>query len=437
MAEASHQLAGSGADPSPPEQGGAAWWHPSAAVERTQRSVRTVERRLAAQPLARLSLAAPRAARFIGGEIVRRLDPSPSGVPPAPLTPSLVGQVVMDESIMALAVGPNRFPRRADYERVGDEIRRAHRLFDKRGWIEDPASFHRAPPPLEEPAVTRGWALGTRYERLWWPSGFEPRLGVPGTDRWLAFEANRTASAWVLRHRDGPRPWLVCIHGLGTGSTFMDLITFRAPHLHHDLGVNIAALVLPVHGARRPSRFSGEEFLGFELMNVIHGLSQALWDARSLLSWVRAQDPTLVGVFGVSLGALVSSLVAAFDPQLDAVIAGIPIVDFPDMVRHHAPRHLLMRGIEHNILDDVARDVHRVVSPFAFPVLAPRRSRAIFAGLGDRLATTDQARRLWELWEEPDTCWFPGNHVGYLWSEPVWQFVDRVLDRRGFNVGVR
>ena len=128
------------------------------------------------------------------------------------LTSSIVDLRKVSRPIMALAVGPNRFPRRADYERVGDEVRRAHRLFTDRGWIDDPMSFHRAPPALVEPSRTRGWALGTSYERLWWPSGFEPRLGVPGTDRWLAFEANRTASAWVLRHedRDRPRPWLVC-----------------------------------------------------------------------------------------------------------------------------------------------------------------------------------------------------------------------------------
>lgn len=409
-----------------------AWWQPGAVVDRTRRSVRTVEKRLAKQPLARLGLAGPRTAKFLGNELVRRIDRSPDVVPTAPFTPSLIGQVVMDESIMALAVGPNRFPRRADYERVGDEVRRAHRLFTDRGWIDDPMSFHRAPPALVEPSRTRGWALGTSYERLWWPSGFEPRLGVPGTDRWLAFEANRTASAWVLRHRDRPRPWVVCIHGLGTGSTFMDLITFRAPHLHEALGVNIAAIVLPVHGARRPSRFSGEEFLGFELMNVIHGLTQSLWDVRSLLGWVRAQEPERIGVFGVSLGALVSALVAAFEPSLEMVLAGIPIIDFPDMIRHHAPTHLLMRGIEHNVLDDVARQVHRVVSPLAIPPAASPESRAIFAGLGDRLATTEQARRLWDQWEEPEICWFPGNHVGYLWSDPVWQFVDHVFESRGF-----
>ncbi|MCB0987726.1 MAG: alpha/beta hydrolase, partial [Acidimicrobiales bacterium] len=71
--------------------------------------------------------------------------------------------------------------------------------------------------------------------------------------------------------------------------------------------------------------------------------------------------------------------------------------------------------------------------PLAMPVATPHGARAIFAGRGDRLATTDQARRLWEHWDEPETCWFPGNHVGYLWSDTVWKFVASAMDRRGLT----
>lgn len=406
-------------------------WHPSGALDRAVGVYRDVEKRLARQPLARLTTVLPRTARWMTGELIGPADDQPTGIPPLRLTPSLIGHVVMDESIMALAVGPNRFPRRAEYERVGAELGVAHTLFEEQGWLDDPASFHQAPPPLDDPAMSRGWALGRSYERLWWPSGYQPHPGVPGRDRWLAFESNRTASAWLLRHQGRERPWVVCIHGFGTGTVFMDLVSFHAGHLHDDLGVNVAAIVLPVHGARKPNRLSGEELLGFDLMNSVHGLTQALWDVRRLLMWVRRQNPTGVGVFGVSLGGFMTALTAAFEADLDLALAGIPMADLPDLIRHHAPRHLHMRSIEHHILDGTAQDVHRVVSPLAMPTAVPAKARAIFAGLGDRLATAEHARRLWAHWEKPDICWFPGNHVGYLWSDKVWRFVDTALETRG------
>jgi hypothetical protein len=405
------------------------WWHPAGAADRSVRAYRQVEKRLARQPLARVGLAMPRTIRWaISG---RSGDEDPGGMPTPRLTPALVSHVVMDESIMALAIGPNRFPRRADYERVGSELTAAREIFRQRGWLDDPASFHREPPPLVDPEVTTGWALGRRYERIWWPSDYSAHEGVPGADRWAAFEANRTASAWVLRHRDRPRPWLLCVHGFGTGSVFMDLVGFRAGHLHDELGVNVAAIVLPAHGSRKGGRISGEEFLNFDMMNVVHGVAQGVWDIRRLLSWIRGQQPTGVGMFGVSLGGLMTALTAALEPDLDLALAGIPMVDFTDVIRHHAPHHLHMRAIEHNILDGTAQDVHRVVCPLTMPVAVPPESRAIFAGLGDRLVPTAQTQRLWTHWDRPESCWFPGNHVGYLWSDKAWRFVDSALSRRG------
>jgi hypothetical protein len=384
-----------------------------------------VQKWLAQRPVARLGTVGPRLLRWAADTI--RGESADPGFPSTRLTPALVGQVALDETIMALAVGPNRFPRRADYVRVGRELSEARVIFDREGWLDDPASFHRTPPPPTEITVTHGWALGRSYERIWWPSGFQIRPDLPGAQRWLDFESNRTASAWVLRHDDTPRPWVVLVHGFGTGSVFMDLFSFRAGHLHDDLGFNVAAIVLPVHGSRKPTRISGEPFLSFDLMNSVHGLTQGVWDIRSLLHWVRAQDPTTISMFGVSLGANLAALVAAFEDDLDQVVAGIPVTDLVELIRHHAPHHIQLRAIEHNILGGAAEDVHRVVTPLALPVAPSTDSLAIFAGMGDRLAPPDQARRLWERWNRPEMRWFPGNHVGYLWSSKVWEFVDASL----------
>ena len=394
---------------------------------------RQVERQLARSPLARLGVAGPRTARWVTDNVRQRADVQLPGLPRARMTASMIGHVAMDESIMAMAVGPNRFPGRADYERVGEETARARTLMADRGWLDDPASYHHTPPPLTHPAMSTGWALGRAYERLWWPSGYEPPPDMPGAERWNAFGSNRTASAWLLRHTDRPRPWVVCVHGFGTGSVFMDLISFRAGHLHDELGLNVAAIVLPAHGSRKPSRMSGEQFLGFDMLNAVHGLSQSIWDVRRLLQWVRTQDATAVGLFGVSLGGYVTALVGAFESELDLALAGIPVSDFIDLFRHHSPRHVNVRAIEHRVLDGTAQDVHRVVSPLAMDVAVPHDARAVFAGIGDRLAPPEQAHRLWTHWEEPETCWFPGNHVGYLWSDKVWAFVDAACRSRGLT----
>jgi hypothetical protein len=387
-----------------------------------------IEKGIARWPLARLTTVAPRTARWAIEAGLTEAGRMP-GAPQVRMTGALVAHVAMDEAVMALVQGPKRTPRRADYLRVAEELTVARALFEERGWIDHPVSYHSDPAPLEDADTTSstGWALGESYRRISWESGYVPRSEEPGSARWSAFERNRTASAWLLEHDDGPRPWLVGVHGFGTGAAVADMVTFRALHLHHELGWNVAAIVLPVHGSRRPSRVGGEDFLGFDMMNCVHALSQSVWDVRRLLSWVRSRDPRSVVLHGVSLGGYVASLTSCLDGDLDAVIAGIPVCDFPALFARQAPRHVRERAVQHRILEGNAEIVHRVVSPLAMPCRVPHDRRFIFAGLGDRMAVPTQAQALWEHWGEPSIRWFPGNHVGYLWSSKVADYVDGVL----------
>ena len=114
----------------------------------------------------------------------------------------------MDEALLAMAMTPNRFPRRADFARVSAELADARRMFSRRGWIARPASYHRTPPPLaaEDVETSHGWALGLGYERITYDSGFSTRPSEPGGERWMAYEPNRRATAAIVRHRGGAAP---------------------------------------------------------------------------------------------------------------------------------------------------------------------------------------------------------------------------------------
>jgi len=394
---------------------------------------RAAEKVLGRHALTRVLATVPRTSGFALRTVRRRRRAEPlPGFPETKLTPKLIGSVALDEAILTMAMAPDRFPHREDYRRVGAELATARELFGSQGWLADPRSYHRSPPSLtaDDVRITRGWAHGLGYERIHFPSEFEPRTDEPGRDRWVDFEPNRQASAWVLRHDDDhPRPWLVCVHGFGMGQAFMEFPAFHAMHLHRELGLNLIGPTLPLHGARKVGAFSGDQFLSFDLMNSVHGLTQSAWDIRRVLSWVRAQEvpPAGVGMYGVSLGGYTTALLAALEPDLALALAGIPVSDFPTLYESQSPPVIRRRSIEHGILGGPAEDVHRVVSPLAMAPLVPAEKLAIFAGLGDRLAHPRQAHDLWMHWGEPRMRWYPGNHVGFLWSAKVRAFVDEML----------
>lgn len=393
-------------------------------------------------PLTQVGLAAGRTGLFLarslssgrvaGAQLVE-------GVKEPRLSAALTMQVAMDELVLAVMNNPSRVPEPAELARVGNELEEAHALYGERGWLARPRGFHVDPPPLERPGVRRARWLGLRYERLIFDSGYEPHEGEPGRDRWLAHEANRTGYAWVLRHRDDePRPWLVCLHGFGTGRAFMDLYAFRAAFLHHVLGLNLAIPVHPMHGPRCSGRFSGGDFMSHDLMNVVHGMAQSVWDTRRVISWIRTQGPSgpterggsgpsAVGVYGVSLGGYLTALLAGFERDLDCAIAGIPICNLPELYAYHTPPRMRRRPDARALLGERVGEVLSVVSPLSFPPLVPHDRRFLFAGLVDRMATPQQAVALWEHWDRPRIAWYGGNHVGYLWSHRVETFVRDAL----------
>jgi len=381
---------------------------------------------LGRRALARATLAIPRTLRFVGTSALTGEVSESVGAPALSL--GFAAGVAMDEALLAVAMTPSRYPRRADYARVAEELGEARGMYSRRGWLSRPASYHRVPPPLADDEVERrrGWATGQSYERISWDSLFAPRAGEPGGERWMAYEPNRRATATLLRTGREPGPWVIGVHGFCMGFPFMDFVGLQTALVHRRLGYNVALPALPLHGPRKVTRISGEPFLSFDLMNTVHGLAQSVWDIRRLLSWVRAQGATSVALYGVSLGAYVVTLLAGLEAA-DAAIAGIPVIDFPHLFHEHSPVHIRARSIEHRILGGTAEDVFTVVSPLSFAPKVPANRRYLYAGYGDRLAFPDQAMRLWEHWEKPVIRWYAGNHVGYLWSRQVNEFLEASL----------
>jgi hypothetical protein len=206
-----------------------------------------------------------------------------------------------------------------------------------------------------------------------------------------------------------------------------DVIAFRSLHAFRDLGFNVIQPVLPLHGPRRVGKRSGDGFATFDFLNNVHGMAQAIWDIRRCLAWVREQGCPSLHVHGVSLGGYTAALLSGLDPGIDTVIAGIPTVDLAWVMRHYVPSHNEAELEQHGLLGDNADVVHSVISPLAFECLVPPERRFIYSGVGDRMATPQQAYVLWKHWDEPRICWYAGSHVGYVWSGEVRRFVEDIL----------
>ncbi|WP_156687400.1 alpha/beta hydrolase [Mycobacterium sp. Marseille-P9652] len=353
------------------------------------------------------------------------LDRQPDELPVARPTIALAAQAFRDEILLTGFSLLRHAPDAATLDRIDREVQAAQAFYQDKGWLDSPEGFFTAPPPLTDVTVKPVSNMGRLYQRFTFDSLYAPHDGEPGGERWQSYSSNDRVYGLMFRHRR-PRPWLICIHGAEMGRAALDPMLFNAWHLYRHLGLNVVLPVLPLHGPRSgPTRFPSEDVL-----DDVHGAAQSVWDVRRLITWIRAEQPDAkVGLNGISLGGLVSSLVASLDDTLTCAILGVPAVDLVKLVGRHAG---LSGHIQLSHTMAAAKPIGRMVSPLALTPKVPPEGRFIYAGLADRLVhPRDQVTRLWEHWGKPEIHWYAGGHTGFFRSRPLQRFVDDALIQSG------
>lgn len=295
------------------------------------------------------------------------------------------------------------------YAAASAELEAAVRYYGDAGWLDAPQLRHRRP---NAPGDVQIEPLSSGVEVAWFDSGWRPEAGEPGGERWRTFRANERVPVRLLRHPGAPRPWLVAVHGQGMGRP-SDVKMLHVRHLHHELGINVALPVLPLHGPRSCGFSPLRQFASnvFAMNNVL-GLTQAVWDVRRLLQWLRQdQQAPSVGLLGLSLGSYVINLLSTLEGDLACLVAVVPTGDLAASMRDAAPVTRAKRRLHRKVHDYRSALVHRVVSPLARPCLVPHQRRHIVAGQVDRIAPPRGAAQLWRHWGEPSIAWYPRGHV--------------------------
>jgi pimeloyl-ACP methyl ester carboxylesterase len=320
--------------------------------------------------------------------------------------------IAVDEAVLAvMRLRQPKLPAAAAPDRLAADLDRAATIFKRRGWISEPAKYHRTPPNLNNADVlhrsTHNGPLG--HESMSFASEFDVRSFEPGADRWPGNERNDVVTVRLLRRSDSAAPWVVILHGFGMGSSRFDLNVLSANYLHHRLGYNVALPISPLHGPRRES--TDGQLLSLDLTSMLHGITQAVWDVRRLVSWIRSTTDAPVGLYGVSLGGYLSTVLAGLE-RFDAVAAALPFADPLALLTHHGPPEEY-RDV---IASDDARTVFQVVSPLTLPAVVAPGDRTLFIARADRLIPVEQSAALADSWHAGHVRWVNTGHAGFTWA---------------------
>ncbi len=228
---------------------------------------------------------------------------------------------------------------------------------------------------------------------------------------------NNTVHAEYFRPvGDGKHTAVVVLHILGADFALSRYLAARLA----DRGVAALFVKLPYYGERRPQG-GDQRFLSANIERSVLSMRQGVCDVRRAAAWLAGRpevDPARLGVTGISLGGIVSSLAVAIDPALSQgafLLAGGDLAhvlwDMPEGRKYRALWIESGRTFE---------DLKTLTDPYDPVTYAHRlvgKRVLMMAGNVDEVVPPEAARALWSAAGKPPIRWLDCGHysaAGYL-----------------------
>lgn len=367
------------------------------------------------------------------GRVALHSEPLYEGAEAPEARAAVDAKAAVDEALLAYFVGVAKIPAGPGAEAMCLEGLRLDTVLREQGWSTDTARYHQAPTRPEAVTTEARRHKGLPYERVSYPSGFVPHAELPGAAAWAGLVPNQRSVLRVFRHPGADRPWLLCIHGYRMGDNWMDFGLFPPEVLHKKMGFNLLLPTLPLHGPRKVGSKSGDQYLDGDLLDLVHAQTQALWDLRRAIAWLRDRETApRIGVYGVSLGGYNAALLAGFDAELEFVVGGVPLADTAGVLWRHLPNIHTQFYAQHGLTEVRYREILRVVSPLARPALPAKERLHVFAAAADRIVTPDQPLLLARHWDVP-VRWYQGSHLSIRHEAATRAALKTALQRAGWR----
>lgn len=263
----------------------------------------------------------------------------------------------------------------------------------------------------------------TEY-RLVFPSAHESRYPAN----------NRVVGWWLVPDGlQGRVPAVVMLHSLGIRRPELEMGLARELVKH---GISVLILTLPYHMERTPPNTgSGDLLLQGDVEILREAVVQAVWDTKRAIDWLQRRpeiDPERIGLVGISLGAILGSVVLGVEPRIHTAVLILGGVDLAHVLWHsvlgiRARLNLRAQGYTFASL----REALAPVEPMN--LLSPELGAKTFV-IGARfdiVVPTEDTEKLVRALGKPKAFWLNTGHFGGgLVQRPLFRMIRRYLEAR-------
>lgn len=208
-------------------------------------------------------------------------------------------------------------------------------------------------------------------------------------------------------------PAAVVLHWLGGSFEALDLVCAGLAQK----GICALMIYMPHYGPRRQEGGPRRRMIDHDNDVSLANFRQAVLDIRRAGDWLAARPETQgdhLGLLGVSLGAVVGTLVAGIDPRFDRVVLLIGGGDLPAIATNGSREMRQVKQLidEHGLSREDLQGMWRPIEPLTWASrIRPERVLMINADDDEIIPKTStlQLRDAIGL-EEGDIVWFKGGH---------------------------
>jgi pimeloyl-ACP methyl ester carboxylesterase len=209
------------------------------------------------------------------------------------------------------------------------------------------------------------------------------------------------------------RPAVIVLHILGADFALSRYLAARLA----DRGIAALFVKLPYYGERRPPG-EPKRFLSTDVERSIGAMRQGICDVRRAAAWLASRpeiDPGRLGITGVSLGGIVSSVAAAVDPTLNRAVFLLAGGDLARILWE------MPEGAKYRTLwiesGKTLADLKTLTDPFdplTYAHLLKNKQILMISGNVDEVVPPECTRALWSAAGRPPIIWYDCGHYSAL-----------------------
>ncbi len=225
------------------------------------------------------------------------------------------------------------------------------------------------------------------------------------------FEANDTVwgHLWIPKGK-GPFPAVLVLPVMAAPNVWIET-RFMNRFVRAGLAVFWIEMPYQFHRRPHPSIPSGQVFLARTPERLAANFRQSVLDARRALTWLEKHpsiDPGRIGLFGISLGSMVSATVYSVDPRPRYAVFLLGGADFPSLLFGSSMTSPFLRraGLELGAI----REAFKGIDPLDYTEANASKKALLINARWDSVIPRPNALMLHKAFPASRQVWIPFGH---------------------------